>query len=192
MTPVDIVIIVLCVLAVIGVATAAVIRKKTGKGHSCGDCASCTACKHAGESAATDKPAAPSEAVTPVTHGCDCASCSAGGCPHRSAAEQKVGAAKDRQTPAAAANRISLFSANNAAPLRCLSFPGAFRSYLPHPANRVAQKISRRRRLRLIFSRCRAYSHSMVAGGLAVMSYTTRLTPLTSLTMREEAARSTE
>ena len=94
MTPADIVIIVLCVLAVIGVATAAVIRKKTGKGH-------CTACKHAGESAAADKPAAPSEAVTPVTHGCDCGSCSAGGCPHRSAAEQKVGAAKDRQTPAA-------------------------------------------------------------------------------------------
>ena len=88
MTPADIVIIVLCVLAVIGVATAAVIRKKTGKGHSCGDCASCTACKHAGESAAANKPAAPSEAVTPVTHGC-------------SAAEQKVGAAKDRQTPAA-------------------------------------------------------------------------------------------
>ena len=41
MTPADIVIIVLCVLVVIGVATAAVIRKKTGKGHSCGDCASC-------------------------------------------------------------------------------------------------------------------------------------------------------
>lgn len=30
------------------------------------------------------------------------------------------------------------------------------------------------------------YSHSMVAGGLPVTSYTTRLTPLTSLTMRRE------
>ena len=32
------------------------------------------------------------------------------------------------------------------------------------------------------------YSHSIVAGGLLVMSYTTRLTPFTSLTMRLEAA----
>ena len=30
----------------------------------------------------------------------------------------------------------------------------------------------------------RAYSHSMVAGGLLVMSYTTRFTPGTSLTIR--------
>jgi hypothetical protein len=29
-----------------------------------------------------------------------------------------------------------------------------------------------------------AYSHSIVPGGLLVMSYTTRLTPLTSLMMR--------
>lgn len=35
------------------------------------------------------------------------------------------------------------------------------------------------------------YSHSIVAGGLVVMSYTTRLTPLTSLTILEDAARST-
>ena len=33
-----------------------------------------------------------------------------------------------------------------------------------------------------------AHSHSIVAGGLLVMSYTTRLTPFTSLTMRLEAA----
>ena len=35
------------------------------------------------------------------------------------------------------------------------------------------------------------HSHSIVAGGLVVMSYTTRLTPLTSLTIRDDAARST-
>ncbi len=34
------------------------------------------------------------------------------------------------------------------------------------------------------------YSHSIVPGGLEVMSYTTRLTPLTSLTMRLEIASS--
>src|SRR5581483_5922245 len=31
-----------------------------------------------------------------------------------------------------------------------------------------------------------AYSHSIVEGGFELMSYTTRLIPLTSLTMREE------
>ncbi len=36
-----------------------------------------------------------------------------------------------------------------------------------------------------------AYSHSMVAGGLEVMSYTTRLTLSTSLTMRTEIFSST-
>ena len=35
------------------------------------------------------------------------------------------------------------------------------------------------------------YSHSTVAGGLLVMSYTTRLTPGTSLTMRVEMRSST-
>jgi len=35
------------------------------------------------------------------------------------------------------------------------------------------------------------YSHSMVPGGLEVMSYTTRLMPRTSLTIRLEMARST-
>ena len=34
--------------------------------------------------------------------------------------------------------------------------------------------------------RGRGYSHSIVPGGLLVMSSTTRLTPLTSLTMRLE------
>ena len=37
-------------------------------------------------------------------------------------------------------------------------------------------------------SRFNGHSHSIVAGGLLVMSYTTRLTPFTSLTMRLEAA----
>ena len=34
--------------------------------------------------------------------------------------------------------------------------------------------------------RAPTYSHSIVPGGLLVMSYTTRFTPLTSLTMRVE------
>ena len=38
----------------------------------------------------------------------------------------------------------------------------------------------------LHFSAFLIYSHSIVAGGLPVMSYTTRPTPLTSLTMRAE------
>src|SRR6478735_12224608 len=35
-------------------------------------------------------------------------------------------------------------------------------------------------------SACGRYSHSIVAGGFDEMSYTTRLTPGTSLTMRDE------
>jgi len=35
------------------------------------------------------------------------------------------------------------------------------------------------------------YSHSMVAGGLELMSYTTRFTPGTSFTIREEILAST-
>ena len=35
------------------------------------------------------------------------------------------------------------------------------------------------------------YSHSMVAGGFELMSYTTRLTPGTSLTIRDEIFAST-
>ncbi len=37
------------------------------------------------------------------------------------------------------------------------------------------------------FRRFSDHSHSTVAGGLDVISYTTRLTPLTSLVMRAEA-----
>ena len=37
----------------------------------------------------------------------------------------------------------------------------------------------------VIFLHYKNYSHSMVAGGLPVMSYTTRLTPFTSFTIRE-------
>ena len=37
----------------------------------------------------------------------------------------------------------------------------------------------------------RLYSHSIVPGGLLVMSYTTRLIPRTSLTIRDEILRST-
>lgn len=37
----------------------------------------------------------------------------------------------------------------------------------------------------VIFFHYKNYSHSMVAGGLPVMSYTTRLTPFTSFTIRE-------
>ena len=40
------------------------------------------------------------------------------------------------------------------------------------------------------YSHC-SYSHSMVAGGLLVISYTIRLTPSTSLTMRLEIVSST-
>ena len=36
----------------------------------------------------------------------------------------------------------------------------------------------------IILRRQRRYSHSIVAGGLLLMSYTTRFTPATSLTMR--------
>ncbi len=41
------------------------------------------------------------------------------------------------------------------------------------------------------FCRPQNYSHSMVLGGLVLMSYTTRLTPWTSLTMRVEIRSST-
>ena len=40
------------------------------------------------------------------------------------------------------------------------------------------------------YSHC-SYSHSIVAGGLLVISYTMRLTPSTSLTMRLEIVSST-
>ena len=51
------------------------------------------------------------------------------------------------------------------------------------PARPCATWVTRNRRLR---ARRPRYSHSMVAGGLLVMSYTTRFTAGTSFTMRFE------
>lgn len=51
-----------------------------------------------------------------------------------------------------------------------------------HPV--IPRQVHPRRRHQRRQPRC--YSHSIVAGGLPVMSYTTRLMPFTSLTMRRE------